>query len=108
MLDCADLQWDIDTAGSGAEALRLLAEEPADLIVSDMRMPGMGGAQLLTEVKRLYPSTVRIVLSGQINRDCVNRIAPLVHDYLFKPCEADTLKVTITRSHIRHTNSTSN
>ena len=55
MLDSAEVPWDIDTAGSGAEALELLANEPADVIVSDMKMPGMDGAELLSEVRRLYP-----------------------------------------------------
>ena len=98
MLDCADVQWDIDTVGSGIEALQLLAEKPADVVVSDMKMPGMDGAELLTEVERLYPSTVRIVLSGQIDKDAVDRPIPPVHEYLFKPCAAETLKATIIRS----------
>ena len=98
MLDCANLQLDIDTAGSGIEALQLLAKKPADVIVSDMKMPGMNGTQLLTEVARLYPSTVRIVLSGQTDKAADRRTGSPVHHYLFKPCEAETLKATLARS----------
>ena len=98
MLACADIRWDIDTASCAAEALRMLADEPADVIVSDMKMPGMDGAQLLTEVRRLYPSTVRIVLSGQASKDSIYRAIPPMHQYLSKPCEAEFLKATITRS----------
>jgi len=98
MLDCADVQWDVDTASGGTEALQLLAEKPADVIVSDMKMRGMDGAQLLTEVRKLYPATVRIVLSGQSDKDAVYRAVPPMHQYLSKPCPAETLKTTITRS----------
>lgn len=51
-------------ANSGAEALDILEEQAVDVVVSDMKMPEMSGDQLLSEVARLYPETVRIVLSG--------------------------------------------
>lgn len=60
-----DQGWRVLTASSGAQALALLAREPVALIVSDQVMPGMRGAGLLAEAQRLYPSTVRILLSGQ-------------------------------------------
>lgn len=60
-----DQGWHVLTASSGAQALALLAREPVALIVSDQVMPGMRGAGLLAEAQRLYPSTVRILLSGQ-------------------------------------------
>ena len=100
MLECADLQWDIDTASSGIEALELLARKPADVVVSDMKMPGMDGAQLLTEVSKLYPATVRIMLSGQTIKEAVFCDIPPAYQYLSKPCEAEILKATITRSHL--------
>lgn len=51
-------------ATSGAEALQQLASRHVDLVMSDMKMPQMSGAELLTEVARLYPATYRIILSG--------------------------------------------
>ena len=60
-----DQGWRVLTASSGAQALALLAREPVALIVSDHFMPGMSGAELLAAAQRLYPSTVRILLSGQ-------------------------------------------
>ncbi len=62
-------EWDMRFAADGQEALRLLAEEPCDVLVSDMRMPGMDGVRLLEEVSARHPETVRIVLSGQADRD---------------------------------------
>lgn len=60
-----DQGWRVLTASSGAQALALLAREPVALIVSDHFMSGMSGAELLAAAQRLYPSTVRILLSGQ-------------------------------------------
>lgn len=57
-------EFDVEVATSGTEALERLAHTPVDLVLSDFRMPGMNGAELLMEVKRLYPATVRAMLSG--------------------------------------------
>jgi HD-like signal output (HDOD) protein len=78
-------------AGSGQEALDLLARRPVDLIVSDMRMPGMSGAALLTEVASRWPDTIRFVLSGQSEEEEVFRSIGVSHRYLSKPCEATLL-----------------
>ena len=55
--------WDMRFAPSGKDALRMLEAKPANIVVSDMKMPGMDGADLLSEVKRLYPDTIRVILS---------------------------------------------
>lgn len=74
---------------SGTAALASLAIMPADVIVSDMRMPGMDGWQLLAEVKRLYPQTVRLVLSGQADATSVMRAVGTAQCYLAKPPARD-------------------
>ena len=56
--------FDVVLAGGGAQALEIMAAQPIDLVMSDARMPGMDGAQLLAEVHRLYPTTSRILLTG--------------------------------------------
>ncbi|MBN8280678.1 MAG: response regulator [Gammaproteobacteria bacterium] len=86
---------DVHTAGSGDEALRLLAElGPVAVVVSDMRMPGMSGAELLTRVREQWPSTVRMILSGQA--DLESTIAAVnegnVYRFLTKPCSREALK----------------
>lgn len=85
-------------APGGAEALETLAAEPADVVVSDMRMPGMDGAQLLAEVRRRYPQVVRIVLSGHSEEETVLRSVGAAHQYLAKPCDPDLLKSVIERA----------
>lgn len=91
-------RWDVRFASSGAEALALLAQEPADAIVSDLRMPGMDGADLLARVQRGYPATARIILSGQA--DLSGEIAEIRSAQLFlvKPCDAATLIDAVTRA----------
>ncbi|MDV6030908.1 MAG: HDOD domain-containing protein [Phycisphaera sp. RhM] len=98
MLDRDDTPWDIEIAASGQEALDVMNEQPFDVLVSDMKMPGMDGAQLLNEVSRLYPDTVRIILSGQANKESVYRAVNPMHQYLAKPCKADDLRDTIKRA----------
>jgi len=95
-------EWDIAFASGGPEALQKLASEPFDVVVSDMRMPGMDGAQLLSEVRRLYPQTVRIVLSGHSNQEMILRSVGPAHQYLAKPCDAETLKSTVARACALH------
>ena len=92
------MDWDIETACSGEEALARMSENPFDVIVSDMRMPGMNGAELLEKVSQLHPQTIRIVLSGQADKEAVYRAVAPMHQYLSKPCEADVLRDTITRA----------
>ncbi|HEY4481440.1 MAG TPA: response regulator, partial [Candidatus Brocadiaceae bacterium] len=62
-------EWDMKFATSGQKALDMLSKSPFDVIVTDMRMTGMDGAQLLREVMKRYPGVVRIILSGQTDQD---------------------------------------
>lgn len=91
-------EWNISFAASGAKALELMAEQPIDVVVSDMMMPGMDGAQLLTEVMKRHPNTVRVVLSGHADRESVLRLVGPAHQYLSKPCDAEELRTTIHRA----------
>ena len=81
------------TAGSGAEALELLALNPVQVIISDQRMPEMSGVEFLSRVKDLYPRTVRIVLSGYSElstvTDAINRGA--IWKYISKPWDDEDL-----------------
>jgi len=62
-------RFTLSTALSGQEALRIMKEEgPFAVIISDMRMPGMDGVQLLERVKELYPDTVRMMLTGNADQ----------------------------------------
>lgn len=90
--------WDMRFARSAAEALGLLEREPFDAVVSDLRMPEMDGAALLAAVMDRYPHMTRIVLSGEMDRDLTFRTVHCAHQFLSKPCDADTLKLTLARA----------
>jgi len=91
-------EWDMNFAEGGPQALVFMATRPVDIIVSDMMMPGMDGAQLLTEVLKRHPQTVRIILSGHAEREAVLRLVGPAHQYLSKPCGADELRAAMTRA----------
>jgi len=91
-------EWDMVFALGGVAALSELGKGPFDVIVSDMRMPGMDGATLLTRVREEFPSTARIVLSGHAENDAVVRALPVTHQFLNKPCDAATLRGVIERT----------
>ncbi len=89
-------EWVMAFAESGDEALELLTKAPADVVVSDMRMPGMDGAQLLDTVRKRHPGAARIILSGYANEESVLRTIGPAHQYLAKPCSSETLTKTVT------------
>jgi HD-like signal output (HDOD) protein/CheY-like chemotaxis protein len=91
-------RWDTATAPGGQPALDALRTTPADVVVSDMRMPGMDGAELLEIVKREFPATARIMLTGYAEEDAITRALPVVHQLLSKPCTASTLRTAIARA----------
>jgi putative nucleotidyltransferase with HDIG domain len=91
-------EWDMEFLPSGAAALDSLVKSPAEVIVSDMRMPGMDGWQLLAEIKKLYPQTVRLVLSGHADPGAIMRSVGTAHQYIAKPCDVATLKAAIVQS----------
>lgn len=90
--------WDVEFANGGAMALEMLACQEFDVIVSDMRMPGMDGAQLLTAVQQLYPNIIRVILSGHTEKEMILKTVGIAQQYLSKPCDADTLKETIAKA----------
>lgn len=91
-------EWEMAFAGGGAEALDLLGRHPFDVIVSDMRMPGVDGAQLLARVRERFPDIVRIILSGYSEKEMTLKAVGAAHQYLAKPCDAEILKLTVRKA----------
>jgi response regulator RpfG family c-di-GMP phosphodiesterase len=89
--------WRLLTAANAAEALALLAAEPVDAVLSDMRMPGMDGVQLLERVSLGWPQTARLLLTGQADLgstiDAINR--GRLHRFISKPWHDDELLLTL-------------
>jgi HD-like signal output (HDOD) protein len=91
-------QWDMEFVAGGVLALARMAQAPFDVIVTDMRMPGMNGAELLNEVMRLHPRTIRIVLSGHADTDLILKCVNSTHQFLSKPCDSQAIKATVQRA----------
>jgi HD-like signal output (HDOD) protein/CheY-like chemotaxis protein len=91
-------EWDmVFSLGAEAALAEMGKGAPFDVLVSDMRMPGMDGVALLRRVKETHPGVARIVLSGHAERNAVLASLPVAHQYLSKPCDAETLRVVIER-----------
>jgi HD-like signal output (HDOD) protein len=97
MLHSMRQEWDMRFAKGGIEALGMLAERPADVVISDMRMPDMNGAELLNTVMKLYPRTVRFILSGFADAEMIKQCILGTHQFLTKPCDKETLIVAVRR-----------
>lgn len=92
----------MDFVENGREALDIMAAEPYDVVISDMRMPGMDGAELLTLIRDRWPCTIRIMLTGQADSDSMLRTVNVVHKFLMKPCGQDEIKECINRACVLH------
>lgn len=88
-------RWQMHFCVGGAAGLELLRRQNADVVVSDMRMPGMDGASFLTAVRAAQPGTTRIVLSGQADEQLALRALPVAHRWLCKPCSRELLVATV-------------
>jgi DNA-binding NtrC family response regulator len=83
---------DVFTVGSAAEALDEIRKSPYDVIVLDVRMPGMSGIEALAEIKRIRPGVEVIILTGHASVDTAVEIMRLGgYEYLLKPCPIDEL-----------------
>ena len=88
-------EWDLHFAGGGAEALKIMNAVRIDVIVSDIRMPGMDGVALLKETKEIHGHTVRFVLSGQCEEDSLTTLLEVSHQYMAKPLDTAAIISTI-------------
>ena len=96
--------YQVSTANSGAEAIALLEHEPVDLVFSDMRMPGMSGAQLLAQIRERWPRTTRVLLTGYADMD--STITAInsgeVYRYITKPWDDGEVLNTARQVFERH------
>ena len=90
-------RWNIQIAPGGIQALSIMERGTVDVLVSDMRMPGMDGARLLQEVLRLHPRTSRLIISGFADAEQIAQCLGATHQFMAKPCNLSTLRGTIER-----------
>ena len=88
--------WQMAFVESGVDALAHLERTQCQAVVSDMRMPGMDGSELLRRVRIIQPDAFRVVLSGQMDESAAVRAAATAHRFLAKPCDPALLLSTLT------------
>lgn len=89
--------WEVTTAADAVHALALMRQSRFDVIASDMRMPGMSGLELLEEVRKNYPQTSRIIISGIDDQQEIAESLSSTHQFLPKPFDVKTLKAILGR-----------
>ncbi len=94
----AGLDWRVSIALNGETALDILGRHPVDVLVTDLRMPGLSGRSLLTECARLHPAILRIVLTADSDPQDMMTVLATSHAVLCKPCPGETLIGRITRA----------
>ena len=80
-------KWSMSFAVGAEEAFEKLGEQPFDIVITDMRMPGLSGAELLKRVRETHPGTARIMLSGYSEEETILQALPVAHQYMSKPCD---------------------
>ncbi|MDD5759955.1 MAG: sigma-54 dependent transcriptional regulator [Desulfobulbaceae bacterium] len=90
--------WHVDQAGDGKEALALIRQRSYQVVVSDIRMPGLDGVRLMEQIKDLAPSTEVILMTayGKVE-DAVNCLKLGAADYILKPFDMDDLCIRVRR-----------
>ena len=91
-------EWEMECVAAEEEALAMLAQSPVDVVLSDIHLPGMGGLQLLAEVKRRTPHVIRIASSSCAHRATIVSALEVAHQFIPKPFTAEVLKATIARA----------
>jgi adenylate cyclase len=94
---CRQRKWDAFRANGGAEGLELLATETVDVIISDMRMPNMDGAEFLSKSRSVAPNAIRILLTGYADMEAVISAVneAKIYNYLNKPWDDNMLESVV-------------
>ena len=97
MLHSKRKEWKCSYVNSGAEGLKLIEQEPFDVVIADMRMPGIDGADFLKKVADIQPGTVRMILSGYSEMQALLKSVKYAHQFLSKPCSSEIIINAIRR-----------
>lgn len=76
---------------NASDALESMSIQPADIVLSDLRMPEMDGAELLAKVAAKYPDTIRLAWTGQSETNTIEQVCSIAHQVFYKPCPTKTL-----------------
>jgi HD-like signal output (HDOD) protein len=90
-------QWQLHFCETSASALQSLQQHPIAIVVSETQLDGEDGSELLSQVQQQYPSTTRLLFSGQSLRTPAQEIVHHAHQFIAKPCDSETLIATLER-----------
>ncbi|KPK89625.1 MAG: hypothetical protein AMJ94_11665 [Deltaproteobacteria bacterium SM23_61] len=89
----------VETAESGRLALERIAEEPPDVLLLDLKMPGLDGMEILRELKEQVPDVVSIMITGYPTiESAVKAVKMGAYDYLTKPCSPEEIRIAVARA----------
>ncbi len=91
-------RWNMTFALGGQEAIEKMRHFPFDVVISDMKMPGCDGVEVLQAAKKLAPEALRSVLSGQSDRSQTHRVLAAAHQFVSKPCDVASLETIVTKA----------
>ena len=98
-----EMEFEVRAAPSGEAALSLLAQEPSDIMIVDLNLPGMSGLEFCEQVRTRWPAAQCIILTGFGDLDAARRAMRLdVVDFLTKPCSLGDIEVSLDRALRRH------
>jgi len=91
--------WHVDTAATGKEALEKVRTEDVDIVLTDLKMPGMDGDELLRSIRKDFPSLPVVIMTafGTV-RSAVEAMKAGAHDYILKPFDNEELRLTLERA----------
>lgn len=88
--------YQVQTAASGEEALEMIRQQPFDVVLTDIRMPGLTGVELLAEIKKEAPDAVVILLTGYASLEtAIESLRLGAHDYLVKPSSSQDIRQSV-------------
>ena len=86
----ASIHCDVEVVKNGTDALQVMEQRPADVVLLDLRMPGMDGMAVLKTIKHSWPETEVVIITGYPNVDSAKEAVRLgAYDYLAKPLGPD-------------------
>jgi len=94
----SDCGWNSEFCESPDEGLARLERESFDVVVSDLRMPGMNGGEFLSEVMIRHPKVARLIMADPVDQGMAMNKADVVHQFMAKPCEISVLRASVDRA----------
>jgi HD-like signal output (HDOD) protein len=91
-------QWQVTLAANGTAAVAEMEKQPCDVLVADLDLPEIDGAELLNQTRKKHPNAILFILAADADKERVMKNVLGAHQFLTKPCDKTTLKIAIQRA----------